>query len=158
VVTSDALAPFLVEGPAQDPKPLPYLRQNGAYNYDLRLEADLAPKGAERATPISRTNFRFMYWSSAQQLAHHSSSGCAMRVGDLLGSGTISGPGEDQVGSLLERTMNGASPFALATGGSRGFLEDGDRVTLRGWCEGVDYRIGFGEVSAEIKPARRPPD
>ena len=158
VVTADALAPFLVEGPEQDPAPLPYLRQRGAHNYDLCLEAELTPKGADRATVISRTNFRAMYWSSAQQLAHHTSSGCAMRVGDLLGSGTISGPGEDQVGSLLERTLNGARPLALATGGTRCFLEDGDRVTLRGWRQGPDYRIGFGEVSGEITPARRPPD
>jgi fumarylacetoacetase len=156
IVPAEALEPFRVEGPAQEPAPLPYLRQPARMNYDLQLAIDLQPAKAERATTVSHSNFRYMYWSSAQQLAHHTSSGCRMSVGDLLGSGTISGPGRDEVGSLLELTMNGAEPVTLETGEKRGFLEDGDRVTLRGWCQGPSYRIGFGACSGEILPARIP--
>ncbi len=105
------------------------------------------------AQSISRTNFKYMYWSSVQQLMHHASSGCAMNVGDLLGSGTISGPEKDQRGSLLEISWNGTEPLELPGGIKRSFLEDGDSLVMRGWCQGDGYRIGFGEVEGTIVAA-----
>ncbi len=153
VVTMDALAPFRVEGPIQDPAPLPYLATRGPQGYDIRLEAALAPAG-KRATTIARTNFRTMYWSIAQQLAHHTVSGCNTRVGDLMGSGTISGAEADAYGSLLELTRNGAQPLRLPDGTERTFLEDDDDVILTGWAQGRDYRVGFGEVRGKVVSAR----
>ena len=153
VVTMDALEPFRVEGPAQDPEPLPYLRQDGKASVDLHLEVTLRPEDTAEATTICRTNFRHMYWSMAQQLAHHTGSGCNTRVGDLMGSGTISGPEPDSFGSLLELTWNGQKPLALAGGGERSFLEDGDDVIIIGWCQGNGYRVGFGEVTGRVTPA-----
>ena len=102
------------------------------------------------AANICRTNFKYMYWSSVQQLVHHASSGCAMNVGDLLGSGTISGPEKDQRGSLLEISWNGTEPVELPGGVKRTFLEDGDLLVMRGWCQGDGYRVGFGEVEGTI--------
>lgn len=153
IVTSEALEPFRVQGPAQEPKPLDYLKQTLANNYDLNLEIDLKPKGAREAATIARTNFKYMYWSSIQQLMHHASSGCAMNTGDLLGSGTISGPEKNQRGSLLEISWNGTEPFDLPDGAKRTFLEDGDSLVMRGWCQGDGYRVGFGEVEGTIVPA-----
>ena len=152
VVTAEALEPFRVEGPRQEPAPLDYLKQAGAHNYDISLEVELTPVGGA-PTIISRSNFRGMYWSTAQQIAHHASSGCAMRVGDLIGSGTISGPDKGSYGSLLELSWGGKEPIRLADGSTRTFLEDGDRVTIRGFCQGDGYRIGLGEVTGEITPA-----
>jgi fumarylacetoacetase len=153
VVTREALEPFRVHGPAQDPVPLPYLRQAQPNNYDLQLEVALRTSQMDEAAPICRTNFKYMYWSSVQQLVHHASSGCAMNVGDLLGSGTISGPEKDQRGSLLEISWNGAEPVELANGVKRSFLEDGDSLAMRGWGQGNGYRVGFGEVEGTITPA-----
>jgi fumarylacetoacetase len=152
VVTAEALEPFRVEGPKQEPEALDYLRQSGPHNYDIALEVDLTPRGG-RATTISRTNFKTMYWSTAQQIAHHASSGCAMRIGDLIGSGTISGTQKGTYGSLLELSWGGKEPITLADGSTRTFLEDGDVVTIRGFCQGDGYRIGLGEVSGEIVAA-----
>ncbi|MGE3247165.1 MAG: fumarylacetoacetase [Beijerinckiaceae bacterium] len=157
VVPAEALEPFRVGGPKQDPEPLPYLRQNGPMNYDLKLEVDLTPSGAAQASTISRTNFSYMYWSPAQQFAHHTSSGCAMSVGDVLGSGTISGPEKSMLGSMLELSWGGKEPLTLTDGTVRSFLEDGDTVTFRGWCQGEGYRIGFGTAGGQIKPAATPP-
>jgi len=154
VVTREALEPFRVEGPTQDPTPLPYLQQKGANNYDLNLDVALRPDGAKDYTRIARTNFKYMYWSSVQQLVHHASSGCAMNVGDLLGSGTISGPEKDQRGSLLEISWNGSEPIELPGGVKRTFFEDGDSLSIRGWCQGDGYRVGFGEVEGTILPAK----
>ncbi|MFZ9500184.1 MAG: fumarylacetoacetase [Beijerinckiaceae bacterium] len=153
VTTAEALEPFRVEGPRQDPAPLDYLRQTGAHNYDIELEVELRPAGADKGTIVSRTNFKGMYWSSAQQIAHHASSGCPMRVGDLIGSGTISGPEKGSFGSLLELTWGGKEPLTLAGGATRTFLEDGDVVILRGWRQCDGYRIGLGECAGEIAPA-----
>ncbi|MEA2840663.1 MAG: fumarylacetoacetase [Methylobacteriaceae bacterium] len=155
VVTREALAPFSVDGPAQEPTPLPYLARKGPQNYDIALEVGLRAGQAE--TVISRTNFRYMYWSSAQQLAHHAFGGCAMRVGDLLGSGTISGPQKHERGSLLELSWNGTEPLSLGDDAQRTFLDDGDTLILRGHAQGQGYRIGFGECSGTILPAARPP-
>jgi len=154
IVTKEALEPFRTQGPVQDPAPLPYLAQAGARNYDIELEVSLRPKGSKTATVISRTNFARMYWSSAQQLAHHTACGCAMRVGDLLGSGTISGPAEDSFGSLLELTWNGQKPLTLPDGSVRGFLEDGDVVSFTGRAKRNGISIGFGLCEGEILAAR----
>jgi fumarylacetoacetase len=153
VVTREALEPFRVHGPAQDPVPLPYLRQAQPNNYDLQFEVALRTSEMNEAARICRTNFKYMYWSSVQQLVHHASSGCAMNVGDLLGSGTISGPEKDQRGSLLEISWNGTEPVELAPGVRRSFLEDGDSLVMRGWCQGNGYRVGFGEVEGMITRA-----
>ncbi len=153
VVTREALEPFRVHGPAQDPAPLPYLKQTLANNYDLQLDVGLRTAEMNEAMRICRTNFKYMYWSSVQQLVHHASSGCAMNVGDVLGSGTISGPDKDSRGSLLEISWNGTEPIELPGGAKRTFLEDGDLLVMRGWCQGDGYRVGFGEVEGTILPA-----
>ncbi|HDR9169891.1 TPA: fumarylacetoacetase [Burkholderia vietnamiensis] len=154
IVTLDALEPFRVAQPEQAPQPLPYLRHAGKHAFDIALEVTLRADGAAEPTSICRTNFRHMYWTMAQQLAHHTVAGCNTRVGDLMGSGTISGPTRDSFGSLLELTWNGKEPLVLKGGGSRTFIEDGDELTLAGWCEGDGYRIGFGTCTGKILPAR----
>ncbi|MFH0296996.1 fumarylacetoacetase [Bradyrhizobium sp. 31Argb] len=153
VVTREALEPFRLQGPTQELVPLPYLRQTQPNNYDLTLDVALRAGAMNEPARICRTNFKHMYWSSVQQLVHHASSGCAMNVGDLLGSGTISGPEKDQRGSLLEISWNGTEPVELAGGIKRSFLEDGDSLVMRGWCQGDGYRIGFGEVEGTIVAA-----
>lgn len=153
VVTQEALEPFRVDGPVQQPKPLAYLQQNQASNYNVELQVELETQASGSTQTISRTNFKGMYWSSAQQLAHHSSSGCAMQTGDLLGSGTISGSSKDSLGSFLELTWNGKNPLQLKYGEERCFVEDGDILTLRGHCQGEGYRIGFGCAVGKILPA-----
>lgn len=153
IVTMEALEPFRVPGPAQEPEPLPYLRQSGAHSFDIALAVDLQPESAEKPSTICKTNYRAMYWSMAQQLAHHTVSGCNVGVGDLMASGTISGATPDSYGSLLELSWNGQRPLTLDDGVTqRSFLENGDRVTMRGWCQGAGYRVGFGEVSARVLP------
>ena len=153
VVTSAALEPFRREGPQQAPQPLAYLKQTQANNYDIELEVGLRAAPMNKPARICRTNFKYMYWSSVQQLMHHASSGCAMNVGDLLGSGTISGPEKTERGSLLEISWNGTEPVELAEGVVRTFLDDGDQLVMRGWCQGDGYRVGFGEVEGTILPA-----
>jgi fumarylacetoacetase len=154
IVTREALEPFRAHGPVQDPSPLPYLQQAQANNYDLHLDVAMRAAGTNVPTSICRTNFKYMYWSSVQQLVHHASSGCAMNVGDLLGSGTISGPEKHQRGSLLEISWNGTEPVELPGGVKRTFLEDGDSLSFRGWCQSEGYRVGFGEVEGTIVPAQ----
>ncbi len=153
VVTLDALEPFRVPGPKQDPEPLPYLRCSGAHNFDIRLEVDIQPEGGA-ATTVCRSNFRYLYWSMCQQLAHHTVNGCNMRVGDMCASGTISGPTPDAYGSMLELTWRGTKPLKLADGSERKFLLDGDTVIMRGWCQHDNgLRIGFGEAAGKVLPA-----
>ena len=123
--------------------------------YDIALEVALAPQGGAE-TVIARTNYREMYYSAAQQLCHHTTCGCPMNVGDLLGSGTISGPSKDSRGSLMELSWGGKEPVAIA-GGSRTFLEDGDTLTLRGFAQGDGYRIGFGDCAGTVLPAHADP-
>ena len=155
VVTLDALEPFRVAGPVQEPAPLPYLRTEGPQTYDIQLEVHLQTAAMDRPHRISATNFRHLYWNLAQQIAHHTSNGCDLRPGDLLGSGTISGPTPDSYGSLLELTWRGARPLTLPGGERRAFLQDGDRVTLTGWAPGDGYRVGFGEAIGRVLPACR---
>jgi fumarylacetoacetase len=152
IVTREALEPFRLHGPAQDPAPLLYLKQQSPNNYDMVLDVSLRAAGMNEAMRICRTNFKYMYWSSVQQLMHHASSGCAMNIGDVLGSGTISGPDKDSRGSLLEISWNGTEPVELPGGAKRTFLEDGDSLSMRGWCQGDGYRVGFGEVEGTILP------
>ena len=158
VVPKAALEPFRVSTPPRERPLLPYLSEPRPLNYDISLEVKLKPKGAERATTISRANYREMYYSAAQQIAHHAVCGCKMEVGDLIGSGTISGPTKDSRGSLLELSWSGAEPITLEGGETRTFLEDGDVVTIAGHAEGDGYRIGFGECVGEIQPAPAEPD
>jgi fumarylacetoacetase len=153
IVTREALEPFRLHGPEQTPAPLPYLKQTQPNNLDLELDVSLRTADMNVAQSICRTNFKYMYWSSVQQLVHHASSGCAMNVGDLLGSGTISGPEKHQRGSLLEISWNGSEPIELPGGAKRTFLEDGDQLVMRGWCQGDGYRVGFGEVEGTILAA-----
>jgi fumarylacetoacetase len=152
VVTLEALEPFRCAAPIQEPQPLPYLRENTANNYDIHLQVAIAADGSE--TVISNTNFKYMYWSMMQQLTHHTIAGCNVRVGDLMGSGTISGPEKDSRGSLLELTWNTTEPLTLANGEQRGFLEDGDTLIMRGHCQKDGLRIGFGEVRGTVLPAK----
>ncbi|TWB93555.1 fumarylacetoacetate hydrolase [Bradyrhizobium macuxiense] len=153
VVTREALEPFRMQGPKQEPEPLAYLKQTRPNNYDMQLDVTLRAGAMNEAKTICSTNFKYMYWSSVQQLVHHASSGCAMNVGDLLGSGTISGPEKHQRGSLLEISWNGTEPVELASGVTRSFLENGDSLIMRGWCQGDGYRVGFGEVEGTIVAA-----
>jgi fumarylacetoacetase len=149
IVTLDALEPFRTKGPEQKPEVLPYLKSESPGNFDIQLEILLQPLNGE-PTVISRTNFKYMYWSMAQQLAHHTVNGCNLQVGDLMASGTISGPEPTACGSLLELTWNGTRPLTLAGGGSRTFLEDGDTVIFRGYAEKDGVRIGFGSCTGQI--------
>ena len=156
IVTAAALEPFRTPTPAREKELLPYLAEARPGLYDIALEVGLTPEGGTE-TVISRTNYREMYYSAAQQLAHHTTSGCAMRVGDLLGSGTISGPEKDARGSLLELSWGGKEPFTLEGGATRSFLDDNDTLTLRGAARGDGYRIGFGECTGKVLPALADP-
>jgi fumarylacetoacetase len=153
VVPMEALEPFRTAGPVQEPPPLPYLQTTGDWSFDIHLEGWLQSEQMDRPCCITRSNFRYLYWNICQQLAHHTSNGCNLRPGDLLASGTISGPTPDSYGSLLELAWRGARPIVLPNGEKRSFLQDGDRVTLTGWCQGDGYRVGFGEVTGRILPA-----
>lgn len=153
VVTLDALEPFKVESPKQDPAVLSYLEFEGKKSYDLKLEVAIAPENSTE-TVISKSNFKYMYWNMAQQLAHHTVNGCNVKCGDLMGSGTISGPTEDSYGSMLELAWKGTKPLKMADGSERKFIQDNDTVIMRGHCENEGVRIGFGEVKAKILPAK----
>ena len=152
IVTKAALEPFRASTPERERALLPYLQEPRPMLYDVDLEIALAPEGKGETT-ISRTNFKELYYSAAQQLAHHTTSGCPMRVGDLLGSGTISGPERDSCGALLELSWAGKEPVALDGGETRSFIEDGDTLTLRGAAKGDGYRVGFGYCAGKVIPA-----
>jgi fumarylacetoacetase len=152
IVTMDALESFRVKGPEQSPEPLPYLQQKGEKAFDINLEVLIKPENSEE-TVVSRSNFKYMYWSMAQQLAHHTINGCRINSGDMMGSGTISGPTEDSFGSMLELTWGGQKPLTLKDGTERKFINDNDTVIVRGFCQKDNLRIGFGEVSSKLLPA-----
>ncbi|WP_299286530.1 fumarylacetoacetase [uncultured Tateyamaria sp.] len=152
IVTKAALEPFRVDTPPRDVPLLAHLKDTGPMLYDINLTVTLAPLG-QPASTITQTNYREMYYSAAQQLAHHATSGCPMNAGDLLGSGTISGTTKPERGSLLELSWGGKEPLTLATGETRTFLEDGDTVTMTGEARGDGYRIGFGPCTGTILPA-----
>ncbi len=152
LVTLDALEPFRLAGPEQDPKPLDYLCSDGAQNYDIQLEVYIQPEGQELHR-VCESNFKYMYWSMRQQLAHHTVNGCNMRTGDMCASGTISGPTPDSYGSMLELSWRGTKPVPMPDGTERKFIQDGDTVILKGFCEKDGVRIGFGECRGKILPA-----
>lgn len=154
VVTIDALEPFRKKGPAQDPAVLTHLQQHGPEHFDIKLEVLLKTAKSTKPQLISRTNAMELYWSAAQQLAHQASNGTPLEAGDLYASGTISGTEPDSFGSMLELTWRGTKPIIIEeTGEERRFLEDGDQLTIQGHCQGEGFRVGFGEVTAEIMPA-----
>ena len=151
IVTMDALEPFRTKGPKQEPTPLPYLQQKGKHSFDINLEVAIQPENGE-ATVISHSNFKYMYWTMSQQLAHHTSNGCRVNSGDMMGSGTISGPTPDSFGSMLELTWGGKNPIKLKDGSERKFINDNDTVIMKGHCQNGHVRIGFGEVSSKLLP------
>jgi fumarylacetoacetase len=150
VVTLEALEPFRTGLSAQDPPPLAYLKRANDFTFDIHLEARLQTAKMTQPQTITRTNFQNLYWSIAQQLAHQTVNGCNLQPGDLLASGTISGPTEDSRGCMLELTWRGANPLQLSSGETRKWLEDGDTLSITGWCQGDGYRIGFGEVNGRV--------
>jgi len=156
IVTKAALEPFRCNTPAREHELLDHLRDSGPMLYDIDLEITMAPAG-QTATTIARTNYNQMYYSAAQQLAHHTTSGCPMNTGDLLGSGTISGPTKPERGSLLELSWSGKDPLTLDTGETRNFIEDGDTLTLKGEARGDGYIIGFGDCVGTVLPAYKDP-
>ena len=153
IVTLDALEPFAVESPEQNPKVLPYLEFDGKKAYDIQLQVGILTNNKDE-TVVCNSNFKYMYWNMAQQLAHHTSNGCNIRCGDLLGSGTISGKSEDSFGSMLELTWRGTKPLKVKDGSERKFINDGDSVVMRGHSELNGVRIGFGELKSKLLPAK----
>jgi fumarylacetoacetase len=153
VVSMEALEPVRTRGPVQQPEPLPYLQSAGDAAYDIQLEVFLQGEKMDRPHRICTSNTKYLYWNMSQQLAHHTVNGCNLRTGDLLASGTISGPTPDSYGSLLELSWRGSKPLVFPNGETRTFLLDGDRVTLAAWCQGDGYRIGFGEATGRIVPS-----
>ena len=151
IVTLDALEPFRTKGPQQDPTPLPYLQNKGRHAFDINLEVAIQPENVE-ATVVSKSNFKYMYWNMSQQLAHHTSNGCRVNSGDMMGSGTISGPTPDSYGSMLELTWGGKNPIKMVDGTERKFINDNDTVIMKGFCKNQEVRIGFGEVSSKLLP------
>ncbi|MBT8282920.1 MAG: fumarylacetoacetase [Muriicola sp.] len=152
IVTLDALEPFRVASPAQEPQPLPYLRQKGDKSFDINLEVGIQTEEGP-FTSLCNTNFKYMYWTMAQQFAHHTINGCKVNSGDMMGSGTISGPTSDSYGSMLELSWQGTKEIPLADGSTRKFLKDHDTVIMKGYCSNEKVRIGFGEVSTKVLPA-----
>lgn len=154
IVTMDALAPFKTSCPTQEPKPLAYLNEKDSdSSFDITLSVELLPENADSATVVCETNFKYMYWSMAQQLTHHTITGCKVEVGDMMGSGTISGPTPDTYGSMLEIAWNATKPVELKGGKTRTFIEDGDTVIMKGYSEKDGIRVGFGEVRGKVLPA-----
>lgn len=152
IVPLEALKPFRVQGPKQEPIVLPYLQCEGPKNYDIQLEVGITPEGGTETT-VCRTNYKLLYWNMAQQLAHHTINGCNVNVGDLMASGTLSGASETSYGSMLELAWAGTKPLSMSDGSSRVFIEDGDTVTLRGRAEKDNIRVGFGSVQTKILPS-----
>lgn len=153
VITLEALEPFRVPGPKQDPEVLPYLQYSGEKNYNINLEVEIQPEQGQGKV-VSQSNFKYMYWNMCQQLAHHTVNGCNINVGDLYASGTISGPTPDSYGSMLEISWKGTKPVAMPDGSERKFIQDGDSVIMRGWCEKDGVRIGFGVAEGKVLPAK----
>jgi len=153
VITPEALEPFRTEGPVQSPEPMEYLKTKSNPTYDIILDVYLKTQKMNEPELIAKSNFKYLYWNVYQQIAHHTVNGCNLRTGDLLASGTISGPEKFNFGSLLELTWKGTDSIKLSNGEERKFLEDYDTVIIRGYCEKDDLRIGFGEVSGQILPA-----
>ena len=152
IVTMDALEPFKTQSCEQSPAPMKYLQQKDKHTFDINLEVSLKPEDSTE-TVISKSNFKYMYWTMAQQLAHHTVNGCRVNSGDMMGSGTISGPTPDSYGSMLELSWGGKNPIKLNDGSERKFINDNDTVIMRGFCQNNDVRIGFGECVGKLLPA-----
>ena len=152
IVTMDALQPFKTESPEQSPTPMKYLQQKDKHTFDINLEVSIQPENATE-TIVSKSNFKYMYWTMAQQLAHHTVNGCRVNSGDMMGSGTISGPTSDSFGSMLELSWGGKNPIKLNDGSERKFINDNDTVIMRGYCKNDNVRIGFGECVGKLLPA-----
>ncbi|KAL1007488.1 hypothetical protein UPYG_G00087470 [Umbra pygmaea] len=153
VVPMEALLPFAEPNTVQDPDPLPYLHHDDAYTFNINLFVSLKGESMKEAATICKSNFKYMYWTMKQQLAHHTVNGCNVRPGDLLASGTISGPEPESFGSMLELSWRGSKTVDLGGGETRTFLKDGDEVTITGHCQGTGYRVGFGPCAGKILPA-----
>lgn len=154
IVTMEALEPFKTANYQQDPQPMPYLRHSDPFSFAINLEVSIKPQGSTEAV-VCRSNFKHMYWTMKQQLAHHTISGCNLQPGDLLASGTISGPEETSFGSMLELSWRGSRTIDLGGGVTRKFLQDNDEVVIRGHCEKSGLRIGFGECKGVLLPATK---
>jgi fumarylacetoacetase len=154
VVTMDALEPFRCSGPLQQPEVLPYLDFDGNRNFDINLEVLIKPLESQEVS-VCKSNYKYLYWNMSQQLAHHTVNGCNMRVGDLCGSGTISGPEPGSFGSMLELTWKGTKPFHMPDGSERKFIGDNDSIIMRGYCKNNEIRVGFGEVKVKILPTKQ---
>ena len=153
VVTIEALDPFKVKGPAQDPEVLEYLKYEGLKNYDINLSVSIIPEKSDIESVICRSNFKYMYWNMSQQIAHHTINGCNLNIGDIMASGTISGKSNDSYGSMLELSWGGKKTILLEDGLSRTFVEDYDSIIMRGYCERDNIRVGFGEVKTKLLPS-----
>ncbi len=154
IVTLDALQPYKVDGPVQNPEVFDYLKYEGQKNYDIHLDVLITPENGKENV-VSKSNFKYMYWNMSQQLAHHTVNGCNVRGGDLMGSGTISGPTPDSYGSMLEISWKGTKPVKMNDGTERKFIQDNDTVIIRGYCDNGSVRIGFGEATGKIIPANK---
>jgi fumarylacetoacetase len=152
IVTLDALEPFRADNPEQVNEPLPYLKVDGQKSYDIKLQVGIQPEGKEE-TVVANSNFKYMYWTMVQQLAHHTVNGCNVRSGDMMGSGTISGPTKDSYGSMLELTWRGQNPLSMNDGSERKFINDNDTVIMRAHCDNNEVRIGFGDCTGKVLPA-----
>jgi fumarylacetoacetase len=153
VVTLEALETLKVPGPIQEPKVLPYLEYQGNKSYDIQLEVSIKPENTSEKL-VCHSNFKYMYWTMVQQLAHHSINGCNMNIGDLCASGTISGPTPDSYGSMLEISWRGTKPISMPDGSERKFINDNDTVIIRGWGEKNGIRIGFGACEGKLLPTK----
>ena len=153
IVTMEALEQFKVSGPSQNPEVLPYLKYSGKKNYNIELEVYIKPEDSDEQV-IAKSNFKYLYWNMAQQLTHQTVNGCNINVGDLYGSGTISGKSPDSYGSMLELSWMGTKPVQMKNGSTRKFLKDGDTISLRGFSQKNGQRVGFGEVETKILPAK----
>eukprot|EP00252_Welwitschia_mirabilis_P010330 TRINITY_DN23538_c0_g1_i2.p1 TRINITY_DN23538_c0_g1~~TRINITY_DN23538_c0_g1_i2.p1 ORF type:complete len:424 (-),score=60.73 TRINITY_DN23538_c0_g1_i2:252-1523(-) len=154
IVTLDALEPFICEAPVQDPHPLAYLTEKRRQSYDINLEVSFKPTGSEDGTIICKSNYKHLYWTIEQEVAHHTVNGCNLQPGDMLGSGTISGPEAGSLGCLLESTWDGRDQLKLKNNVSRTFLEDRDEISFTAWCQKDNLKIGFGSCSGKILPAK----
>ena len=153
VVTMEALDPFRIAGPIQEPNVLDYLKFDGLKNYDINLSVSITPEDSNIESIVCNSNFKYMYWNMNQQIAHHTVNGCNLNVGDMMASGTISGHTKESYGSMLELSWGGKNPIELKDGSKRTFINDMDTVTMRGYCEKNNIRVGFGEVKSKILPS-----
>ena len=153
VVTMEALDPFRVAGPIQEPNVLDYLKFDGLKNYDINLSVSITPEDSNIESIVCNSNFKYMYWNMNQQIAHHTVNGCNLNIGDMMASGTISGHTKDSYGSMLELSWGGKNPIELKDGSTRTFINDMDTVIMKGYCEKNNIRVGFGEVKSKILPS-----